>query len=89
MIIVTHPVDAEKLDAWRQACGERDWPQYYVMPLPLAEQCQSTNHDHATCYGDLWQCSECWKTICCNEGTDGEDSDLCDDCWAEKHEATP
>lgn len=29
------------------------------------------------------------RLICCNEGTDGEDSDLCDDCWAEKHEAQP
>ena len=47
MIVVTHPIDTEKLNAWRQACGERDWPQYYVVPAKrrkLAKLCQSTNH---------------------------------------------
>jgi hypothetical protein len=43
--------------------------------------CQSTNHDF--CYGVLWQCSACGKTVCCAEGTD-DHRELCDDCWAAK-----
>ncbi len=44
--------------------------------------CESTNHTR--CYGELWQCSQCGKTVCEAEGSD-EDLDLCDDCWYEKH----
>lgn len=47
--------------------------------------CESTNHDR--CYGELWQCSECGKTVCGAEGSDN-DSDLCDDCWVSKHPPT-
>lgn len=46
-------------------------------------RCQSTNHKRSQCYGTLWQCSECGKTVCCNEGTD-DGTELCDDCWAKK-----
>jgi hypothetical protein len=41
--------------------------------------CQSTNH--TVCYGELWQCTVCGKTVCCNEGSD-DHPELCDDCWA-------
>ena len=44
--------------------------------------CQSTNHER--CYGELWQCSTCGKTVCHAEGTD-QDPALCDDCWMAKH----
>jgi hypothetical protein len=44
--------------------------------------CQSTNHTE--CYGELWQCEKCGKTVCCAEGS-SHDPDLCDDCWAEKY----
>jgi len=44
--------------------------------------CQSTNHDD--CYGDLWTCSNCGKTVCCAEGSDNDPA-LCDDCWAQHH----
>ena len=44
--------------------------------------CQSTNHTH--CYGDLWQCSACRKTVCFAEGTDNQ-PDLCDDCWVKDY----
>lgn len=40
--------------------------------------CQSTNHDF--CYGVLWKCSACSKTVCCAEGSE-DHPDLCDDCW--------
>jgi hypothetical protein len=50
--------------------------------------CQSTNHDHSTCYGALWQCSECKRMMCCNEGTD-DGTDLCDDCFAKKEGLIP
>jgi hypothetical protein len=44
--------------------------------------CQSTNHTH--CYGPLWQCTACGKTVCSAEGSD-DDPQLCDDCWAMKY----
>lgn len=46
--------------------------------------CQSTNHDHADCYGQLWQCAECGRRVCYAEGSDN-DFELCDDCWNDKH----
>lgn len=42
--------------------------------------CQSTNHRR--CYGDLWQCEQCGRVVCCNEGTTDQ-PELCDDCWCE------
>lgn len=39
--------------------------------------CQSNNHTH--CFGDLWTCGGCRKTVCMNEGFAGDD--FCDDCW--------
>ena len=45
--------------------------------------CQSLNHSE--CYGELWQCAQCGKTICYAEGTD-DDPDLCDDCWVRTHD---
>lgn len=44
--------------------------------------CQSTHHTE--CYGELWQCAGCGKTVCYAEGSD-HNPELCDDCWAEKH----
>lgn len=43
--------------------------------------CQSTHP--GPCYGELWQCAACGKTVCCAEGTDNH-PELCDDCWAER-----
>jgi hypothetical protein len=45
--------------------------------------CQSTNHFY--CYGELWQCAGCGKTVCYAEGSDNH-PELCDDCWV-KHDA--
>lgn len=45
--------------------------------------CQSMNHTE--CYGELWRCASCGKTICFAEGTD-DDPTLCDDCWLQKHD---
>lgn len=44
--------------------------------------CQSTNH--SACYGELWQCQRCGKTVCYAEGTD-DDRTICDDCWVTIH----
>jgi hypothetical protein len=46
------------------------------------EGCESTNHTN--CYGQLWQCAACGKTVCCAEGTDNH-PELCDDCWIIRH----
>lgn len=53
----------------------------------LAERCQPPNHDHRTCHGVLWQCSECKRWFCCNEGTD-DGTELCDTCFV-KSEQVP
>ena len=37
--------------------------------LPVAHHivgCQSTNHNPSDCYGKLWQCTACGKTVCSN-----------------------
>ncbi len=44
--------------------------------------CESANHE--ICYGELWQCSQCDKTVCAEEGST-DDPELCDDCWMAKH----
>ena len=44
--------------------------------------CESANHE--ICYGELWQCSQCGKTVCAAEGSE-DDPELCDDCWMAKH----
>jgi hypothetical protein len=36
------------------------------------------------CYGGLWVCAECKRTICTGFGCADEYPDLCDDCWWEK-----
>jgi hypothetical protein len=46
--------------------------------------CQSAHPD--PCYGELWQCSACKKTVCCAEGTDNH-PDLCDECWVNRQAA--
>lgn len=48
--------------------------------------CQSTNHTH--CYGELWQCAACGKTVCYAEGTD-DHPELCDDCWVKRFAQVP
>ncbi len=45
--------------------------------------CQSLNHN--VCYGGLWRCGQCGKTVCYAEGID-DDPDLCDDCWVQTHD---
>jgi hypothetical protein len=48
--------------------------------------CQSTNHSE--CYGELWQCAACGKTVCYAEGTD-DHPELCDACWAKRFAHVP
>jgi hypothetical protein len=44
--------------------------------------CQSTHP--GPCYGELWQCASCGKSVCCAEGSDNH-PEVCDDCWV-KHD---
>lgn len=67
-----------------QVLEEQGWLAYgYPLLDPEAggrmPGCQSTNH--TVCYGELWQCVACGKTVCYNEGTTNH-PELCDDCWA-------
>ena len=64
------------------------WPeqsyQQVVAGWTRLPGCQSSNHDF--CYGELWRCATCGKTVCYAEGTD-DHRELCDDCWV-KRQAT-
>jgi hypothetical protein len=44
--------------------------------------CQSTHT--GPCYGEVWQCSTCGKTVCYAEGTDNH-PEVCDDCWVKQY----
>jgi hypothetical protein len=44
--------------------------------------CQSVHT--GPCYGELWQCTSCEKTVCYAEGTTHHPG-LCDDCWSKQH----
>lgn len=75
---------------WANQLEAQGWLAYgRRLPDPATDGrmagCQSTNH--TVCYGELWQCAACGKTVCCNEGTD-DHPELCDDCWATLY-ATP
>ena len=69
---------------WAEQLQAQGWTEC-GQPLPEEASCrhmagcQSTNHTF--CYGELWQCAACDKTVCCNEGSD-DHPELCDDCWA-------
>lgn len=43
--------------------------------------CQSLNH--SVCKGELWECENCHKKVCWEEGSTS-DPEICDDCWSEK-----
>jgi hypothetical protein len=74
---------------WAKQLEEQGWAEH---SHPLFEQesegrlagCQSTNHP--MCYGELWQCAACGKTVCYAEGTDNH-PELCDDCWSKRQAA--
>lgn len=54
--------------------------RYGLLPVKYLA-CESTNHTE--CYGTLWECERCGRTMCCNEGMpDDGYFELCDDCWA-------
>lgn len=69
---------------WAEQIAAQGWVEY-GQPVSAPDitgrmiGCQSTNHPR--CYGELWQCAICQKTVCCNEGSDDHPA-LCDDCWA-------
>lgn len=75
-----------------QQIEAQGWPeQSYPLAEALGEQvdacwvrlvaCQSTHP--GSCYGILWQCAACRKTVCCAEGSDNR-PELCDDCWCQQ-----
>lgn len=60
----------------------------YVIVPPRAQRmpgCQSSNH--AVCYGELWRCEGCGKSVCHAEGGD-DNPELCDTCWVEQVEGS-
>jgi hypothetical protein len=80
---------ADFAELWAQNLQEQGWLENginHVWVTPSADAdvcgrmvgCQSTHV--GACYGVLWQCAVCQKTVCCAEGTD-DHPELCDDCW--------
>ncbi len=57
-------------------------PTFECEPHGRLLGCQSTHP--GPCYGELWPCASCGKTICCAEGTDNH-PELCDDCWCQQY----
>ena len=60
------------------------WPQTTDGPSRRMAGCQSSHP--GSCYGELWQCSACGKTVCYAEGSDHH-PELCDDCWCQRYGA--
>jgi hypothetical protein len=54
-------------------------------------ECQSANHDRGVPdFGEpvLFDCALCGRAFCADcEGSDDDEPDACDECWALKHEA--
>jgi hypothetical protein len=44
--------------------------------------CQSAHP--GPCYGEIWQCAACRRTLCCAEGS-GNHPEVCDDCWVKQY----
>lgn len=72
---------ADLTEYWAKRLLEQGWllqGEKRAEPHGRLPGCQSTNH--TKCYGELWRCAACGKTVCCAEGTDNH-PELCDDCW--------
>lgn len=79
---------------WAQQLEQQGWlTQAYKVEEPATKWqdaqsgripgCQSA---HAgPCYGELWQCATCRKTVCFAEGTDNH-PELCDECWCKQYD---
>jgi len=77
---------------WAQQLQQQGWlTQAYQVAAETAFECEPAGRllgcqsTHAgPCYGVLWQCAACEKTVCCAEGTDNH-PELCDDCWCQQY----
>ena len=72
---------ADLTEYWAKCLLEQGWlinGEKQEAPDGRLPGCQSTHHTQ--CYGQLWQCAVCHKTVCYAEGTDNH-PELCDDCW--------
>jgi hypothetical protein len=77
---------------WARQIEAQGWlTQAYQVAEPEAEcddlsgrmpGCQSTHT--GPCYGELWQCAGCGKTVCFAEGSDNH-PELCDECWCQRY----
>lgn len=79
---------ADLTEYWASRLVEQGWldhGRWQEEPKGRLPGCQSTNH--TVCYGELWQCESCGKTVCCNEGTT-DHPELCDDCWVQQYHST-
>lgn len=79
-------------DDWSEELLTNGWLEQGVAVEVMSDQshrriagCQSANHTE--CYGELWQCASCGKTVCYAEGTDNL-PELCDDCWIKAQDAS-
>jgi hypothetical protein len=71
---------------WAHQLQQQGWLEYaYKVEDGTVSRfagCQST---HAgPCYGELWQCVTCDKTVCFVEASDNH-PELCDECWVKSY----
>jgi hypothetical protein len=71
---------------WAQQLHLQGWLEYsYKVEDAKGSRfagCQSVHT--GPCYGELWQCDSCKKTVCYAEGTTNHPR-LCDECWSKRH----
>lgn len=85
--VATQEILAEFAEMWAQQIEAQGWLDSSLSEpndetvIDRIPGCESTHP--GPCYGELWQCANCGKTVCCAEGTDNH-PELCDDCWCQR-----
>jgi len=70
-------IPAEVMAEIADAMEKNDWNNFTIAA------CESRNHcEHR---GELWQCAECLRVFCWQEGADDNAANSCGDCWARLH----
>ena len=79
-------VFAHFTEYWAHQLQQQGWVEHSYKVEEARDHrllgCQSTHP--GACYGELWQCAACQKTVCFAEGSDNH-PELCDDCWCKQY----
>jgi hypothetical protein len=71
---------------WAQQLQQQGWLDHsYKVDEQLGSRYAGCQSVHAgPCYGELWPCASCEKSVCYAEGTTNHPG-LCHDCWSKRH----